>query len=262
MSDSKYVNIFAHKDELEYYSQERNINFLLGHYGFWLFNVVNTLYLIFVEGYALQTLKKNRLHQNLVAACFVQILSCMCSLTRYNANIEFSFWGKLGTLTGCIALQFLCAAVTPVFFLNSNESVKWEKIISWITAIMLTTVIFLTYIKWEDNIPARAFSYFQPFVILTTVYHIGAFGYAWYNLKKDTITIDPSIIGKEEFQRLLIVLVCANVLILTIKLGTGIPWALYTLTGATYTNVIVFTKYAWQLERTPSPSNSGASSLL
>jgi len=262
MSDSRYVNIFVNKSELEYVSQERNINFLLGHYGFWLFNVVHVLYLIFVEGYALRTLKKNRLHQNLVAACFVQILSCTCSLIRYNTNDEFSVWGKLGTLTGCIALYFLCAAVTPIFFLNSNESVKWEKIISWITAILFTTVMFGTYIKWEDNIPTRAFVYFQPFVVLTTVYHTGAYGYAWYNLKKDTITIDPSIIGKEEFQRLLIVLVCANVLILTIKIVLAFPWALYAITGATYTNVIVFTKYAWQLKRSPSPSNSEASSLL
>lgn len=239
---------------------ERNINFVLAHYGFIMFNLLNVFWIIGFEGYIFRNLSRNILHQIVLVGCISQVLSCASSLIRYNINDEFGHWAVIGTVTGNASFFFLNSAVSVVFVKGIGGSDRRQtvwKIISGFWFVYTTASSIISTIWWDTV----RFEYFRPTVPISIVYAVIAMSYCLVRFQKCTMTIDPSVIAKDTMERLLKILIGLNIISFAL-MSQRMTLFLYPLTGWTFTVCVIFTKYAGQIEVVRSNPTGEGSDLL
>ena len=99
--DAPYVDFFARQDGPDAApmgSATKNLSGFTGHFGFFMFNTINFLYLVLFEWYAFRRLPQNNLLRLTFCAVVMQLVSCYSSITRFNVCVEsFFLYGGFST---------------------------------------------------------------------------------------------------------------------------------------------------------------------
>lgn len=105
--DAPYVDFFARQDGPDAApmgSATKNLSGFTGHFGFFMFNTINFLYLVLFEWYAFRRLPQNNLLRLTFCAVVMQLVSCYSSITRFNVCVEsFFLYGGFSTYILSIA---------------------------------------------------------------------------------------------------------------------------------------------------------------
>ena len=235
-------------------SDLRNSAFLIGHCGFFLFNFLNVLYLILFEGIAFGRLRQNFLSKLSLLACFTQILSCITSIHRYNINEEFGPYGLAGTGLGILAFTPFNIAYLYLFFNNRNNHRRrfiGAGIAFWI--VIGIACFAMTYINW----PEEAFKYFQPYVVLSSVWHIVSNIRGLRAHQKGEIRIDESIISHHVMNKVFGVCIFLEI-VTSVCAAMGLPVLTYPATGMTFTICVIVMVYAGRMD-SMNEDSSGSS---
>jgi len=248
------LNFLTHKDDYPYGTDNRNIVFLIGHFGFWFFNFLNVSYLILFEGFAFGRLHKNYLSKLSLLAAFTQMISCCSSIHRYNTNDEYGFWGHFSTVAGLLAYTSFNIAFIYLCF-NRNYP-KFVGIGSAFWVVMDIACFVLGYIKWEE----APFVYFRIFIGVSTVWHIIAMISGYRAHKRGDIQIDASIISPGDLNKLFGVCIFLDVVALMIA-PTGLPVFTYAVTGMTFTVMTILMVFVGRMDfmQDSSPVEGAAS---
>ena len=221
-----YDNFIETSKNMPLTSSERNISFLVGHFGFFIFNVINVVVLVAFEGYAFDYLRKNRAAQFMLAACTIQLLSCATSLHRYNLNDEFGVWAKAGMITGTIAITLM---TWSYLHLICRDNVR--NTVFWMcgTSVIAAAVIGMSYWHWEE----KNFFYFRLYLFVSVVSYGFIMLFAGqFQLRKGNIEMTRDI-SNTTMKRVWWVLIGLDFLHPAISLA-DMPAFTYPLTGMVY----------------------------
>jgi len=242
-----YVNFLAKEDDLDVGSDDRNMNFMLSHFGFLLFNVMNVAYLLLIEGYALGKLQTNVLSKIALVGCACQVLSCITSIHRFNINDEYGRpIGIESAFFGLLAYFFMNSAVTHLYLHGfSNRLTLWKiGTVAWFALSLFAFVMGRN--NWDDS--DQPFRYFRYIVASSKIFWAGGVGYTSYSLKKGTINIDPSsIMSTDSMVKVFNVLTCGTALSFAMMTFLG-PIFTYPPTGLCYTCIVIAMKFGGEMD--------------
>lgn len=164
--------------------------YLVGHYGYFLVNCLNIMGLVIFEGLIFGRLQKNYLSKVSLAACIFQVVSCICSIWRYNIMDEYN---RSIVIPGTV-LSVIAYTLTDVSYLylcapNSGKFVKIG------TLILIVVAASQSYLAFLDP-----FEYIRPFVGLSQIYGIVAVILGKSAFAKGTIKIDA--VSKEHMTKI------------------------------------------------------------
>ena len=239
--DLSYTNDMADAPDADplakYY---RNVSFFTGHIIFFTCNFLNVFYMVLIQGLALRNLFKSRLLQLTLVGCFLQMMSCMTSLTRLSMNDEYSGWGKAGSALSYVGYNFMNYSCSYVIFKSNTKPILITTSVGTLIAIV---AFVLEQITWDET----NFLYFRIFVGITTFFQCVSMYFGYHHLKKETISTDPSIISNDAMKRLFLVLFATDVLCIA-TMFSKLPYLLYPFTGVSYIVVVVMATYVSKME--------------
>eukprot|EP00593_Proboscia_inermis_P003418 CAMPEP_0171299628 /NCGR_PEP_ID=MMETSP0816-20121228/8467_1 /TAXON_ID=420281 /ORGANISM="Proboscia inermis, Strain CCAP1064/1" /LENGTH=279 /DNA_ID=CAMNT_0011775579 /DNA_START=104 /DNA_END=943 /DNA_ORIENTATION=+ len=256
--EAPYFDIFATAGdvgvlELPLDSDKRAIIFAVAHFGFFMLNFINVSYLVLVEGIALRNLGKNFLHKMCLAGCALQICSCFTSMWRENINDEYNaFWSGGGTFFSNFGFALCSSAVSVVWFHASKNRIKWWTItaIGWLLFHNVNSVI--SYMQWDE----KHFGPFRPMVVIAALYQSIVMIYCFVQVKKGAIVVNPEAASKDQFERICLTMIAANVVAIGLTL-LNMPMFKYPQTGWIYCTCVVFCKFAGQMDFAKTTSFGG-----
>lgn len=243
MSDSFYPIVDFLSTMSTPYGKDRNTIFFTAHIGFLVFNIVNVLYLLFFEGIALGRLMKNHLSKLAFIACSFQIWSCVTSIRRYNIDEEYNVDGQVGVATGLVAFFF-----SNVVYLYVCFHKNYRKVVPFgvILFMAFEAVIFkLMMVHWDDK-PRPTF--FKINVAGSSLFHIISNVSCMRAVQNGEISIDPSILSKNQLSRVFGVVIFLE-LAITVCVGVlQLPIQVYPGTGATFSLMVIIAGYVGRMD--------------
>jgi hypothetical protein len=221
-------------------TEGRNGTFLVGHFGFFMFNFLNVCYLTLFEGLIFQRFRKNPLLKLAFFACFVQIFSCVTSIHRYNIDDEYGIYGRAGTLIGIVAFVLFNFPYLYLIFQSNTKAIRFGMRFLVVAGI---ACCFVGEANWET----KNFTYFRIFIGFSIFFHIVALMIGHRSLNDGSISIDASIASKEAMLRMFRVLIFLDVMSLTGGL-LGKPILTYPLTGLTFSVMVIAITYVGRMD--------------
>mmetsp|Transcript_6948 Transcript_6948/g.14769 ORF Transcript_6948/g.14769 Transcript_6948/m.14769 type:complete len:365 (-) Transcript_6948:540-1634(-) len=240
-------------------SRDRDILFLISYSFFFLFNLLNVCALLLLQGFVFRRLNNNYLSKLALVACFTQMISCMCSMHRYNQNDEFGAFAHLSTALGLIAYcPFNVSSLHLILNTRMNSCVNFGFGFNNLKIKCLHTGIFFSmfqslacfmvgYINWEQN----NFEYFRKFITYSTAYQAVAMAVGLFHFCRKKINLDPSIISRTAMIRVFLLCIALNLLSLTLA-RSGMPIFQYPATGLTFTILSIITTFVGEMDFMPS----------
>jgi len=217
------------------YSVERNLHFIIGHCGFFLFNFINCWAIVLINGFVRGRFWKNRLMKFAFAACFWQVISCMCSITRFSINDEYGVYAHWANITGIIAYIIFNYVACHILICHNNQ-IHALRLVIVTAGIGVFTFVWGDLIHWEvDN-----FKHFRRFIAFSTILQLLAYARASWYFYYGYIKFDEGLKDEETKQVNRILWICifstCNALGLA---GTGFPVLQYPATGITFSVMLV-----------------------
>lgn len=214
----------------------RNVHFVLGHTGFFLFNFINSWFVILIFGFVLERHFKNRLVKYALLACLWQMTSCIFSITRYSINDEYGKYAHWSNITGIIAYIFFNVVVCHIFITNHDQKETYVRngILIW-TALGLATFVVGDLLFWEKY----DFKFIRLYFATSTVFQLVSYTKAFVAYRrKEIIFPKPFPFTEENVGRLLKVCIfsTANALFFA---ATGYPVLQYPATGMTFSVMLL-----------------------
>jgi len=260
-----YVSYFL-KDDVERInlpldSVDRNMVFFAAHVVFFMFNFLNTLYIVLIEGYVLKGFKKNLQLQLALCAAICQMASCYSSIKRYNINEEYGIWGKIGTATGLVAFAFVgCASLRMValcllFPKNETFGKKVWVSASCAWALVGAAVFVYSIANWEEVY----FSKFRIFVGASNGILIVSLGVMVVSLRGGN-TLMCEGMDNDVLKRLFAVLLCLAVVMVALTF-LGAPMFQFPPTGFNMSLLVIASKYAGTMTTTARGTAGESQSL-
>jgi len=222
-------------------SQDRNTSYLIGHLGFFLFNVLNVLYLICFEGVAFGRLKQNYLLKFSFVACFVQIFSCVSSILRYNINEEYGIYGEMGSYLGLTAQTAMNFGYLYVLFNRNYRKYLVPAVVFW--AVVALVTFLMTSSSWDTI----NFFYFRKFIALSAVNAFFSILLALVAHSKGDITIEASIASYDQMNKIFGVCLFMQFVCLFAAFR-GHPVYQYPATGMTFTISVIINTYVGRMD--------------
>lgn len=244
-ADTPQLNFLTkwYEADAPYGSNLRMRVFMIAHCGFFMFNLINACSLVLIHHYALGRMSKNPLAQLVLFACCFQMLSCMCSINRYNTDDEFGFFAHAGIATGLIAYTPLNFSHIYLFFNgNGDGAISLGPVRVGYVAIFKAIWVALAIHCWvfgENNWETHDFDPFRNYIATSSVFQLVSIISGLYALKKGRIgfpegsPLTPTIAAKTFH-----VTIGLTVLALVFA-KSGMPIFQYPATGLTFTTTTI-----------------------
>jgi len=199
--------------------------YIIGHCGYWLINFINVVALLVIEGWVFGRLSKNFLSKLSLAACCLQILSCTCSITRFNVGQELHPLAYLGSFLSLAASLLL--NISYLYVLSTSRRFVQIGTVFWILV-----TLGVSYTMFAIN----PFLWVRRIAALFYVYQIVCIFFAIRKVKAGTIIIDA--VNKDSVHKLFIFCLVLNVLSFGLA-GTLMP-IFYPTLGFTFICNVIF----------------------
>ncbi|VEU43118.1 unnamed protein product [Pseudo-nitzschia multistriata] len=259
-------------------TDERNMLFMEAHIGFFAFNFFNVLYILVVQGIIERELQRNKILKITLGACLCQLMSCICSIHRYNTNDEFSADGPFAHIsiaTGLVAYTFGNSACVLIG-LNSNARESIENFAGLGIALHYSVLgvgcCFLTavycflqgYIHWDpDPTKLQNFQPFRKFIGVSTMFQLLAMARCLYkyeysgvsNERIDFYPNDPARRSRGSVVRMFQTCIFFDLVALGLA-GTGIPVVQYPATGSTFSVLTLCSTFVGRMNFTRAPEST------
>eukprot|EP00536_Pseudo-nitzschia_multiseries_P009612 jgi/Psemu1/23678/gm1.23678_g len=152
--------------DLEMQTDFRNTAFILGHFGFFIVNLINAATLLCFEGFGTRRILSNPVSKLSMAAHVSQLLSCFTSIRRYNENCEFETMdARMGTLFGIGGFFFINMSYLYLLFRNNRKHIRLGGVF-W---TIVSTLCGVTTMNDWDNVH---FDYFRCLIAFSAATHI------------------------------------------------------------------------------------------
>ncbi|VEU43998.1 unnamed protein product [Pseudo-nitzschia multistriata] len=267
-------------------TDERNMLFMVAHIGFFAFNFFNILYILVVQGIIKKELHRNKILKITLGACFCQLMSCMCSIHRYNTNDEFSAVGPFAHIsiaTGLVAYVFgnsACVLISLKF--NARRSIKnfaglgiaLNYSVLGVSCCMSTAFYcFLQgYIHWDpDPTKLQNFQPFRKFIGVSTMFQLLAiarclnqYQYQYSGVSADKrIDFPPNDPVRGSVVRMFQTCIFLDLVALGLS-GTGIPVLQYPATGSTFSVLTLCSIFVGRMSfaQDPEPTQGEPGGML
>jgi len=262
----QYVSYFLKDDDerinLPIGSVDRNMVFFVAHVVFFMFNFLNTLYIVLIEGYVLKGFKKNLQLQLALCAAIFQMASCYSSIKRYNINEEYKIWGKIGTATGLVAFAFMgsaCLRMVALCLLFPKNETFGKKV--WVSAsvawALVGAVVFVySMANWEEVL----FTIFRLFVAASNIMLTVSLGVMVVSLRGGN-TLMCEGMDNDVLKRLFAVLLCLSLVMLALPKLLGAPIFQFPPTGFNMSLLVIASKYAGTMTTTARGTAGESQSL-
>lgn len=221
----------------------RNIHFVVGHVGFFLFNAINVVSILIFHGILLKSWSRNLLVRIGFFACLVQSLSCLCSITRFVSMDEYGEWAHRSNWTSLIAYSLYNITIWHVF-LNRRQtnSLIWIGSIVWIGLAVLCW--FVTRALWETH----DFTFLRYFFGLSTIHQLFAYASFWWEFRKGTIRLPEYFPCSKDFVSGTMIVAMVLVVISLICAMSGMIVFQYPATGVTFTVMVVVVSMVGEID--------------
>lgn len=223
----RFVNFGERDGYLDVNTVDRNALFLISHFGFVVFNVINVGVLVLLEGYAARRFWTNHVAQISLAAHLMQLVSCVTSLHRFNTNDEFGYWGGAGVVTGVAGVFIMNIVYLHLLFFNNTKKIKWG-IVFWAAVSVL--VLLLSYRYWSTE----NFKYFRIFLAVSIISYNIPMWMARKALMNGAFTLEENFLSVDVMVRVWDVLMALDSL-WVVAVATSLPILIYPITGMVYT---------------------------
>ena len=207
------------------------IIFTVTHCGFFLFNFLNLLYILLIEGFVFQRLNKNFLLKLSSAASFFQILSCISSIYRSNIMDPYGPYGKFGAITSFFAYVPMNTIYLYVTFQRNQKAIRFG-VLLWLLFTLVDLVV--TLLNWEE----KNFAYFRIYVAASTLFQLVSSIIGYFSIRNGSMTINSSIISTNGMLRLSKVIIGIYIVCLALS-ASGIVIFIYPATGMTFTMTLI-----------------------
>ena len=251
-------------------TDERNMLFMVAHIGFFAFNFFNILYILVVQGIIKKELQRNKILKITLGACFCQLMSCMCSIHRYNTNDEFSAVGPFAHIsiaTGLVAYVFgnsACVLISLKF--NARRSIKnfaglgiaLNYSVLGVSCCMSTAFYcFLQgYIHWDpDPTKLQNFQPFRKFIGVSTMFQLLAMARCLYEYHNGRIGFPPNDPARRSVVRMFQTCIFLDLFALGLA-GTGMPVLQYPATGSTFSVLTLCSTFVGRMNFTRDPEST------
>ena len=217
---------------------ERNIHFLIGHCGFFLFNFINCWVIVLIHGFVLGRFKKNKLMKYAFAACFCQLTSCTFSIYRYNINDEYgdntslAHWSNVTGIVAFMPFNYVSCRI----FIN-HESTRRLLSVSTITLVGFGIFIFVfgDFVRWKQD----DFKWIRIYFAMSTLFQLSAYIKAsWAFCRREIRLPGDFPVPDEMVNRVLLICIILTVMALFFA-GTKMPVLQYPATGMTFSVMLV-----------------------
>lgn len=231
------VNFLSHKDEFPVGDSMRNLSFMIGHVGFFMFNFLNCVFLLLISGFVFKRLWGNTLSKLGLMAALIQCSgSCTSSIHRYNIDDEFGFYAHTGVWFGILAyFPFNICMLHLLFNANKGEigNISYITIGTFIWLAITVWCIVASEMYWDE----LNFAPFQYFVALSTIIQTTAYSSLLYSQSKGMVGFSAGgdfSVSSQSVTRLALVAIGLQ-LVAFAGAGSGIPVFIYPATGLTFT---------------------------
>lgn len=222
----------------------RNNIFLLAHCGFFMFNFLNVCCILLFHGFVLQLLSHNFLMKMALLTCFGQMISCLCSIHRYNTNDEYGYWAHASVLTGLVTYTFFNFVMLHVF-LNHHRNQSIYMPLGMFIWIVLAT---LCWVAGRENWETDDFYYFRNFISLSTAFQFVSYILVLRAFSKAEIRLNGgSPVSNVVVTRLLIIAIGLVLLAVACAL-TAMPIFQYPATGMTFSVMVIVVSLVGEMD--------------
>jgi len=221
----------------------KNIHFVVGHFGFFLFNAINVVSILIFHGILLKSWSRNLLVRIGFFACLFQSLSCLCSITRYVQMDEYGDWARTSNWTSLIAYTLFNITIWHVILnRRQTDSLIWIGSIVWFGLALLCW--FVTLALWETD----DFDYVRILFGLSTVHQLFAYASFWWEFRKGTIRLPDYFPCSKDFVSGMMIV--AMVLVVFALILASSKWILfqYPATGMTFTVMVVVVSMVGEID--------------
>jgi len=235
-------------DETPLHSPMRMNLFVIAHVGFFLFNFINVFAILFIHGYIFKRLWHNHLMHTALCACACQMLSCWCSIYRYNHCEEFGTAARASVWTGLVAYIFMNYTMAHIFCnrqLNKNVNcviLVWF----WFLSAIACGITGDFYWKKYD------FRFFRYYILGSTIFQLISYISVLWSFSKKDIRISRNSplkvwVTDALMKRML------HVAIVTIVLTMGYAYSLrpilqYPGTGITFSVMVLVVTFVGEMD--------------
>lgn len=217
----------------------RNAHFVIAHSGFFFFNFVNIWCILLFHGWVLRRLSHNFLMKVALLACIGQMMSCLCSIHRYNTNDEFGYWAHVSVLTGLVGYSFFNYVILHVF-LNANRKAsiygigyKTLGIAFWIAMAIACWVIGSE--RWEED----NFKHFRSYISGSTAFQLLSYISVLRAVCKGTVSLKQDVEVSMDVVKRVLVAAIGLILFAIACAFSGCPIFQYPATGMTFSVMVV-----------------------
>jgi len=223
---------------------------VLGHFGFWVFNVVNVLYLVLIQGYVFGRLQRDILLKLALVGCLFQVISCSASIYIFNEENTISA-NLIGGACGIIAHASMDIAHLFVFF--HRDAGKFIKFGTGCTVVVAIYYIIGLNVHMEDIANGKGASArgMAPtdFFIASTIWQLAAVIKFRFDFTKKEIQYEDnsSRMPRETFLKLLTVIVVLEVISIAFEMS-GIWVLAFAFSGFQYSLSVSIMIYVGTLD--------------
>jgi len=207
---------------------------LVGHCLFFLFNILNTIYIVTFEFFVFN--RKNKFSYFCLFSTVMQMCSCITSITRYNIQDPYGFYGQLGVVTGVFALVSFYKIYTELCFYWGSK--KCTTIVFWGSNIFQAIIVALTFQSWDGT--DNGFNPFRMDVFIANFYALLSLIIGTFAHKAGKIKFDPSFISAVKMNKIFISCLILQVLALALA-GTSIKVLVFPATGLSFSILVIVT---------------------
>jgi len=209
---------------------------VLGHFGFWVFNVTNVLYLVLIQGYVFGRLQRDILLKLALVGCLFQVISCSASIYIFNEENTISA-NLIGGACGIIAHASMDIAHLFVFF--HRDAGKFIKFGIGCTVVVAIYYMIGLNVHMEDiangkGASARGMAPTDFFIGSTILQLLAVIKFRFDFIKKEIQYEDNSSrMPREKFIKLFTVIVVLEVIAIAFEMS-GIWVLAFSFSGFQY----------------------------
>jgi len=141
---------------------------VVAHSLFLLFNVINVSYLVLVQWFALGNLKGSSVLKLTLAGCFLQQLSCIPSIIRWNTEDPYGIWGYPSACFSAFSRVPIDIAMLYVCFNKDYKSALKKGTVVWV--LFGTVLAVLTIKNWDGT--SKSFSIVKLYGPIDVLYRL------------------------------------------------------------------------------------------
>ena len=125
--------------------------FLIAHCCFYLINLLNVSFIVLFLSYTFEQFQQNLLLKMVCMGCMCELVSCFSSITRYNIDEPYGYYGKIGIVFGGFAYLFLTIPSLHLLALGAIRNRKYL-IIGYVFLFLFVTIeIVASLLLWDVN---------------------------------------------------------------------------------------------------------------